>query len=178
MEYPSGEYKTVVIDPPWPVNIGKYKVGIEKNKKKYDSMSVNDIISLPIHDMLSVDSFVYLWVTQRFLPDAFKCIDAWCDRYRFTMVWHKPHGFQPIGLPQYNAEFVVVGSIGKPKFISTKKFPTIFNAPRRGHSVKPEEFYELLRRVTDEPRLDMFSRRKIEGFDVWGDEVGFIKDGE
>ena len=57
-----------------------------------------------------------------------------------------------------------------PQFLEAKAFNAVFNAPRAGHSVKPDVFYALLRRVSPEPRLDMFSRREIEGFTGWGNE--------
>ena len=64
-----------------------------------------------------------------------------------------------------------MASKGSPKLLSQVDFKVAFNAPTRGHSVKPAEFYNTLARVTPAPRIDLFSRRLIPGFDVWGDEA-------
>lgn len=165
---PAGQYRTVVIDPPWPMEIIERDVRPGQTGMHYPVMSIDEIraIQLPLADQATV----YLWTTQKFLPDAFEVLRAWDLRYRFTMVWHKPGGPQPYNLPQYNCEFVVVGTRGNLLFLDTKQFFTAFDAPRREHSRKPDEFYELVRRVSPEPRIDWFSREEREGFDQFGIE--------
>lgn len=169
---PDGRYRTVVVDPPWPMQ--KIARDVRPNQAGFDypTMTLEQIKAFPLEDMIADDCLVFLWSTQRFLPDAFGVLDAWGLRYRFCMTWHKPGGFQPLNSPQFNSEFVLVGSKGTPRFTDTKAFSTTFEAPRGGHSEKPQHFYELLNRVTPGPRLDVFNRREIEGFDGWGNEAG------
>lgn len=170
-ELPTGTYRTVVIDPPWPMTKIPREVRPMQHGFDYPTMSVDEIAAMDIGARLNDDSFVFLWTTQKFLPSAFDILKGWGLDYRFTMVWHKPGGIQIYNYPQFNCEFVIVGSKGSPEFVDTKAFNAAFNADRQGHSVKPDEFYDLLRRVTAGPRMDMFSRRKIDGFEIWGNQA-------
>ena len=63
-----------------------------------------------------------------------------------------------LGLPQYNCEFALYCRKGSPTFVDLRAFPTCFNAGRREHSRNPDEFYDMVRRVTGGLRLDVFSR--------------------
>jgi N6-adenosine-specific RNA methylase IME4 len=87
------------------------------------------------------------------------------------MVWHKPGGFQPHDLPQYNCEFVIYARKGTPIFIDTKDFNVCNSWSRQEHSRKPHDFYELIRRVTGGSRIDVFSREAHEGFAQYGNEI-------
>jgi N6-adenosine-specific RNA methylase IME4/ParB-like chromosome segregation protein Spo0J len=167
---PPGLYRTIVIDPPWPMEIVDRDVRPAQVGMHYPTMSIDEIkrFSLPAGD----DAIVYLWTTQRFLPAAFDVLEAWEFKYLVTMVWHKPGGPQPFNLPQYNCEFVLIGRRGNVPFMDTKQFFTCFTALRREHSRKPDEFYELVRRVSPGPRIDMFSREPRDGFDQFGNETG------
>jgi N6-adenosine-specific RNA methylase IME4 len=170
---PRGKFGTIVIDPPWEIEKIERDVRPNQVALDYPTMDEDELRIFGNHILapkVADDCHLFTWTTPKFLPMALRLVEAWGFRYVLTMVWHKPGGFQPIGLPQYNAEFVVYARRGTPKFKDTKAFNICNEWPRREHSRKPDGFYELLARVTAKPRIDMFSREAREGFAQYGNE--------
>lgn len=169
-----GRYATVVIDPPWalaPVGWASSDTnGLERNLP-YDLLSDADLARLPISEVLAEPGLLFCWTVSRRLAEAIHLLSEWGTAYWFAMTWVKNGGIQLPNSPMFNAEWVVVGRRGAPEFRDTRAFKTANFWPRGGHSEKPEGFYDLLRRVTPGPRLDIFGRRRIAGFDSWGLEA-------
>lgn len=164
-----GVYDVIVIDPPWPMEKIERDERPNQSEMPYPTMTLDEIKIMGIPN--ATDCHIWIWTTQKFLPFVFEMIHYRRLTYVCTFTWHKPGGFQPVGLPQFNSEFAVYCRFGHPSFVDTKAFPACFNAPRGAHSEKPEEFYAMVRRTTAGRRLDMFSRRIIEGFDGCGQEA-------
>ena len=116
------------------------------------------------------DCHLFLWTTCKHLFAAGRLLKSWQFKYICPFVWHKKGGFQPFGLPQYNCEFALYARRGSPKFVELSDFKLCFEAERRAHSRKPEFFYDMVKRVTRAPRIDMFAREKHDGFTSWGNE--------
>ncbi len=169
-EAPEGKYKTIVIDPPWPIEkIERIVAPKQKKDIGYQLMDIEEIKQLPMADLFHEGGCnVFLWTTHKHLPVSFEILATWGVKYICTMVWHKKGGFQPFNLPQYNCEFVLYGHSGPIEFTETKDFMCCFNGKRLGHSVKPSEFFSVIQRVSPKPRLEMFARGSHKGFKGWG----------
>ncbi len=167
---PDGKFRCIVIDPPWPIE----KILLDKSPAQismdYKTMAVDEIKAIPVGEKAySEGCHVFLWTTQKYLPVAFDLFKEWGVKYECTLVWVKNGGFTPFSF-QYNTEFVLFGRIGNLP-VMKMGIKTAFYGERRGHSVKPEEFFDIVKEVSPEPRLEMFARGKHDGFVPWGDQV-------
>lgn len=164
---PSAKFKTIVIDPPWPTTF--YGNG----SAPYRTMPITQIALLPIRQLADKDCNVFLWTPNNFMEDAFGLLRLWCIKYKITITWCKMDG---LGRPPYSAtEHCLMASYGQPPRPHQKGEAKILNhfTTRRAlrHSEKPDYFYSIVESISQSPGLDMFSRKKREGWTCWGDEV-------
>jgi N6-adenosine-specific RNA methylase IME4 len=171
-----GTYRSILVDPPWPYkeNFAQIhsKAGRVEKPLPYPSMSVEDIMALPVRTLAESDCRLFLWTTNRFLPDSFRVLIAWGFEYRQTIVWHKDGNPSPWGgsVAPNHAEFLMVATVGKPERLAMWK-SNVLSVNVARHSQKPEVFQDLVERVSAGPYLEMFARRYRMGWDVWGNEV-------
>jgi N6-adenosine-specific RNA methylase IME4 len=171
-------YRTIVADPPWPYSDNGFIAGhtpasgkVHERVKPYEFLPVAAIAAMPMHDLTADDARLFLWATNRFLPDAFGVVEAWGFRYRQTVVWRKTGRLPPLSasVAPNHAEFLLVGVKGKPERLRHWT-SNVVAAPRLAHSVKPDVFLDLVEQVSPGPYLEMFARRARFGWDYWGDE--------
>ena len=175
-------FRCIVADPPWPY--GKWGTASEAGRYKgnqffsqrpmaYQTMTVQEIAALPIAGCAGDDCDLYLWTTQKYLPDAFSVMQAWGFRYCQTLTWCKaPRGLGQGGLFCPTTEFLLLGRKGRMPKGKRRIDSTWWQMTRtRNHSQKPEAFQDMIETVSDGPRLELFARRARPGWTVWGNEV-------
>ncbi|HSS11669.1 MAG TPA: MT-A70 family methyltransferase [Acidimicrobiales bacterium] len=168
-------YSTIVVDPPWhydtvnppnPGLAGHIGTPVGATALPYSSMTVQDIQALPVGALAAVDARVFLWVTNRYLRDAWAVVANW----GFTVagrvfVWCKA----PMGTANVTTEFFLIGRRGTPPPLPWHN-STWFNWKRQhhAHSVKPAEFYDLVEAWSPGPYVELFARQPRLGWDHWG----------
>lgn len=167
------KYRTVVADPPWRYDNASNRGAAAKH---YDTMTTEEIASLRVADVVADDAHLYLWVTNPKLFESrpMEIMDAWGFRYITMLTWHKVGGPRGIGLGYYfrgETEHVLFGVRGKAPIPPYQRMRNLFQAARLPHSTKPDVFYQMVEKVSPEPRLELFARRRRYGWDVWGDEA-------
>ena len=84
------KYNTIYADPPWQFQNRTGKVAPEhKRLTRYETMTLNDIKSLPVADIADTKAHLYLWIPNAMLPDGLAVMDAWGFEYKGNIVWEK-----------------------------------------------------------------------------------------
>lgn len=125
---------------------------------------------------LGLAAFLVLvfWVTNNFMRDGLKVVDALGFRYVTLITWFKDR----IGLGQYfrgiteHCIFSVRGTLPyKTDNGKRQQGVTGFSEPKREHSRKPESMYEMIEAVSYPPRIEMFARKRRDGWTSWGNDI-------
>ena len=159
------KYQTIVIDPPWKYGAwgknsnrgcraGTFRPEINvMTPLAYPYMSIDEIALMPISNLAAENCELYLWTTQKYLPQSFSILAGWGFKYCETLTWCKqPRGTGQGGLFTPTTEFIVHGRTGRmPKKKRIDSTWWKVKRPHNSHSTKPEEFQDIIERVSEEP---------------------------
>lgn len=172
------KFFVAVEDPAWPERGGgKCKRGADRH---YGLMTVADIVSLPIGDVMADDAHYWLWATDNYLHAAMHVLEARGFRYVRTFQWVKMDGGRlQTGLGQYGRgahEHLLLGTRGASAVPTPdNRPPSVILAPRTKHSQKPDAAWAVVDRVSSGrtgPRIEFNCRTPRPGWTGVGHEVG------
>lgn len=185
-----GEYSTIVADPPWDVKFGQDTKRGERDSTggpkggwvseaniNYNTMTLDEIKALPVASAAAENAHLYIWTINAYIEQTYALARAWSFRPVALLTWAKtPRGLGFGGAFVQTTEHVLFCrrglDIAKQRVDSTWwnwTRPEKDTGPK--HSRKPEAFQRLVESVSPGPYLEMFARRKRDGWDVWGNEV-------
>lgn len=162
-------YSTIVVDPPWKYEQGGPTTGFAPLRPpRYSMMGLADIAGLPVKELAADNAHLYLWTTNRYLPHSYTIVRDWGFKPSQILTWCKPpQGIGPGGAFSNTTEFVLYCRRGHLAY--TARLDTTWWAwPRRGHSVKPDAFLDVVEQVSPGPYVELFARAPRLGWDHWG----------
>jgi len=154
-----GHFNALIFDPPY--EYGNDVAG--RSKPDYATMDNEKLLAMAsqVRAWAEDNSHCYLWSPPAVLPFAFQLMAAFGFDYKMLLTWHKPR----FGLGVYfrnQTEHVLFGTRGR---LDTREcLPNIFGGAMGKHSAKPDEFYELVRRVSYPPYGEGFQRTQRPDF--------------
>lgn len=154
----------ILVDVPWPYG--------EPNGH-YPLMSMEEICALPVADVAAENCHLFMWVPAPFFAKSFAVLDAWGFTYKSNFVWckHPPahgsywmivHEHLLLGVRGNLTSFQASGGERERSWMEIKK---------RAHSEKPDEVRAMIERVSANPRLELFGRKRVKGWTVCGNDV-------
>jgi N6-adenosine-specific RNA methylase IME4 len=164
-------YRAILIDPPWPLQTitgFTHPRNRRPDKLPYPTMTVAEIGKLPVADLADTNAHVWLWTTNRFLPDGFDLLKLWGFKYMVPVHWVKPSGLGAWWV--HRTQTLLFGYRGKLD-MKAKLKPNIIEASPKRHSQKPTEAYELVEQISHPDRLELFARNARDGWDSVGNAI-------
>lgn len=175
----SRQFGTILADPPWRFSNRTGKMAPEhKRLSRYPTMTLEDIMRLPVSQLASQRSHLYLWVPNALILEGLAVMKAWGFAYKTNLVWYKirkdggPDG-RGVGFYFRNVtEVVLFGTRGSLRTLSPgRRQVNILLTRKREHSRKPDEFYDIIERCSPSPYLELFARHIRPGWTQWGNEI-------
>lgn len=183
----AGGYSIILADPPWSYNDAGCRGAAEPHYATMDTRAIGD---LPVGEIAAKDAVLFLWATYPKIADMLDLIPRWGFTFKsIAFQWLKTRGKQAdgsdkpfFGLGRWtrgNTEPCFLAVRGKPARVSAGVSQIIHTldedlvvAPVGRHSAKPPEVRDrIVTLMGDLPRIELFARERVDGWDAWGNEI-------
>ena len=173
-----GPYGAILADPPWQFQNRTGKMAPEhKRLLRYPTMTVREIMDLPVQAVAADPGHLYLWVPNALLHEGLQVMAAWGFTYKSNLIWYKvrqdggPDG-RGVGFYFRNVtEMILFGVRGRLRTLPPgRRQVNLLASRKREHSRKPDEIFDLIERCSPGPYLELFARFRRDGWDQWGNE--------
>lgn len=173
------QFATVLADPPWRFSNRTGKMAPEHRRlARYATMSLTEIMELPVAQLVLPQSHLYLWVPNALIQEGLEVMRRWGFTYKTNIIWYKtrkdggPDG-RGVGFYFRNVtEMVLFGVRGHMRTLQPGRRQVNLIAERkREHSRKPDTLYDIIERCSPGPYLELFARSERPGWYQWGDEL-------
>ncbi|MCH5203105.1 MAG: DNA methyltransferase [Oscillospiraceae bacterium] len=174
------KYKIIYVDPMWEYNNKGTRASADKH---YSTMTISELKKLPVNPtsgggIAAEDCVLFMWATFPMLQEALDLIKAWGFTYKtiaFNWVKQNKSGSGLFwGLGNYtrgSSEICLLATKGKIKRVNAAVHSVIIS-PIQVHSQKPDKVRErIVELMGDIPRIELFARKKVDGWDCWGDQI-------
>jgi N6-adenosine-specific RNA methylase IME4 len=174
LRFTTRKFNIIYADPPWPYR-DKNKSG--NRQLKYPSMTIDELLKLPVPKISKPDSVCLMWVTAPLMNEGLEVMKGWgFDYSTIAFVWIKTNKkadtfFWGMGnSTRANAEFVLLGKKGKLPRVNAGVHSVVMERIQE-HSKKPNEIRNrIIKLYGKKPRIELFARQNIRGWNSWGND--------
>lgn len=177
-ELPEGKFNVIYADPPWKYDVDLTTGETRSPENNYPVMDLEELVAFgeKIRAIASENCVLFLWITAPKLNWLNDVLTAWGFTYKTNLIWDK---IKPM-MGHYSSvrhEILVIAGKGNSApvcdGVTIQSIDSVQSIDKTTtHSEKPEEFRKIIEKLYPNGKyIELFARRKINGWDCWGNEV-------
>ena len=175
-----GLFRVVYADYPWLYD-ESWRSSRSTAQDHYPGMPIEDGLKLPVAAHVLPNAVLFFWVTAPFLyyatepekgPDAYRLIRQWGFEPKSQIIWDKVDHNRGHYV-SVRHEILIIATRGSctPDRVTPMQDSVVTERVRGlEHSEKPESFRQLIMKLYDGPFLELFARKRTDGWTSLGND--------
>lgn len=175
---PDEKFDIIYADPPWHYkgqlqHAGKGSGDTGGAERHYPTVTLDDLVKLPVEKIAAANSLLFLWATSPHLDQALDLGRGWgFDWATVGFIWNKMRtnpGFYTLS----QCELCLIFKRGKiPQPRGRRDISQYVEEERGRHSEKPGEVRKRIEQMfPKQTKLELFARKRTRGWKAWGLEI-------